>query len=86
MDIIVHKDFLKQYRKLTINQQKNFKKRRDLFVKNPFHPILKNHRLEGKFSGYHSINIAGDLRVIYKEINDKTVVFAAIGTHDQLYS
>lgn len=86
MNIIVRKNFLKQYKRLTPNQQKNFKKRRDLFLVSPQNPLLKIHRLSGKFSDYYSFNIGGDLRVIYKVLDKQTVIFVAIGTHDQLYS
>jgi len=85
MKIFLQRNFKKQYGKLTPGQQKRFRERRDLFVENPFHPILNNHRLLGKYKGFRSINVTGDLRVIFEELDDKKVVFHIIDTHSNLY-
>ncbi len=71
MNVFTHKNFLKQYKRLTANQKNNFKKRLSIFLKDPFNPLLKNHSLEGKFINHRSINIGGDLRLIYKSIDEK---------------
>lgn len=84
MNIKLHKDFEKQYRNLRINEKKKFKARRDLFLQDKFSPILNNHSLKGKYLGYRSINITGDLRVIYKEVEDN-IIFVAIDSHSNLY-
>ena len=64
---------------------KKFEKQIDFFVENPFHPILNNHRLLGKYKGFRSINVTGDLRIIFEELDDKKVVFHIIDTHSNLY-
>ena len=69
MKIALHKDFEKSYRKLTEGQKKRFKERRNLFIQDQFNPILNNHSLKGKYLGHRSINVTGDLRVIYKKDN-----------------
>lgn len=47
---------------------------------------LHDHALKGKYQGYRSINITGDVRALYYEKQDgKIVLFAFIGTHSQLY-
>ena len=46
---------------------------------------LNNHPLKGKWSGYRSINISGDLRALYKEMGEDKVIFTNIGSHNQLY-
>lgn len=84
MKIKLHKNFLKHYKKLTQSQKKKFKEKRDLFLKDEFDPILNNHPLKGNFLGYRSINISGDLRVIYKKVGE-TVVFVTIDSHNNLY-
>lgn len=86
MKIILHRSFGKKYKKLRLNEKKKFKERRNLFLKNPFHPILNNHPLHGKYIGHYSINITGDLRVIYKMINDDTAFFIDLDSHTKLYS
>ncbi len=85
MVITTHKQFDKAYVRLPDKIKQQFKERRDLFLQDPHHPTLRNHTLVGKYIGYRSINITGDYRVIYKHINEQTVVFARIGTHNQLY-
>ena len=85
MKIIFHHIFKKQYKKLRVGEQHRFKEHRDLFTKNPFHLILNNHALHGEYRGYRSINVSGDLRVIYEDIDTETVQFILIGTHSNLY-
>lgn len=85
MKIALHKNFEKQYQKLRPNEKKRFKARRDLFLQNPYHPLLNNHSLQGKYKGYRSVNIGGDLRVIYELIDENTAYFVAIDTHSKLY-
>ena len=38
------------------------------------------------FTGYRSINITGDLRAVYKFINEEECIFVIIDTHSNLYS
>ncbi|MBU1091248.1 type II toxin-antitoxin system mRNA interferase toxin, RelE/StbE family [Patescibacteria group bacterium] len=86
MRIILHKNFNKKYKKLRLNEKKKFKGRRNLFLKNPFHPTLNNHPLHGKYVGYRSIGITGDLRVIYELLNKNTAFFVDMDIHSNLYS
>lgn len=57
----------------------------EVFEEDPFHPLLRNHPLAGEFSDCRSINITGDLRAIYEEIDFETIRFLRIGTHHELY-
>ena len=86
MNIILHRKFEKQYSKLSNGQKKKFREQRDLFLINPFHPLLANHPLHGSYGGYYSINIGGDLRAIYEWIDGETAYFIALDTHSNLYS
>ena len=86
MKIRFHKNFDKQYGKLKKEQKERVKKRLALFLKNPLHPALGNHPSKGKYNGYRSINITGDLRAIYKFINEYDCIFVTIDTHSNLYS
>lgn len=85
MNIVLHKDFIKAYKKLRPAQMEKFKERRNIFLEDPFDSILRNHQLHGRYHGYRSISIAGDLRVIYKMISEDTCVFVTIDTHSNLY-
>jgi mRNA-degrading endonuclease YafQ of YafQ-DinJ toxin-antitoxin module len=85
MQIILHKKFIKNFTKLRYEEKQKFKERRNLFQNNPFDPILKNHAVDAVYPGWRSINVTGDIRALYEEINEGVVVFMKIGTHSQLY-
>lgn len=85
MRIEFHREFEKQYKKLRSNQKKKFQERHDLFLEDSFHPLLNNHALRGRYAGYRSINVGGDLRAIFKASDNDTVLFADIGPHGRLY-
>lgn len=86
MRIRFHKNFEKQYKKLKEGQKKRVQERLVLFLENPFNSVLGNHPLKGKYKGYRSINVAGDLRAVYKFINGQECIFVTIDTHSNLYS
>lgn len=86
MKVIFHKKFEKQYRKLNESQKTKFKKRIAIFLNDPFDPILNNHSLRGKYKGYRSISITGNLRAIYKATKQDVAIFITINTHSKLYS
>ena len=77
--------FDKKYSQLKEGERDRFKTRIKLFQENIHHPLLHNHKLHGKYEGYRSINIGGDLRAIYKLTPPDTAVFVAIDTHTKLY-
>jgi len=84
MRVQFHKNFIKQYKKQrTI--QKRVDERLALFRVNPFDSILNNHGLTGKYKGYRSINVTGDFRAIFELIDDNTVCFIEMDTHENLY-
>lgn len=85
MKIRFHKNFKKQYQKLDKKQQVKIQERIELFIQNPFNPILKNHSLKGKHLDYRSINITGDLRAIYKYISPEECIFVILDKHSNLY-
>ena len=87
MQIEYSKTFIKKLKKCPVNVKNNFKKRLEIFIDDQYNSILNNHPLIGALKSYRSINITGDWRAIFEEINDgKIIYFVAIGTHSQLYS
>lgn len=84
MIIIIQKDFEKDLKKVSSKVQEKFFEKLTLFEKDQFNPILNNHALKGKYLGYRSINITGDLRAIFKISNDKAT-FATLDSHSNLY-
>lgn len=79
------KSFTKQFKVLRKNQKDRFYERLELFKKNPHDKVLRDHALKGKYKGYRSIDIEGDLRALYYVQGDIIVIFAFIGSHSQLY-
>jgi addiction module RelE/StbE family toxin len=77
--------FKKQYKKLPKTFQNQFDERLRLFVTDPTHPQLRVHPLMGKFAGYWSMNVNGDLRALYLRQGEQIIIFALIGSHSQLY-
>lgn len=87
MQIEYSKKFIKEFKKCPANIKTNFKKRLEIFIDNQYYPVLNNHPLIGGLKNCRSINITGDWRAIFEEIDDGRIVyFVAIGTHSQLYS
>ncbi len=86
MNLEFHKDFQKRYIKLRAGEKLKFQERQEIFLEDPSHPILNNHALKGKYEGYRSINIGGNLRAIYHLISSDTVLFVDIDTHSNLYT
>jgi len=84
--ILLHKHFEKKYSKLPKKIKEAFKERRNLFFEDMHNPILGTHALHGKYKGYQSFNVTGDIRVVYKEVGVDILLFADIGTHPELYS
>lgn len=83
------KKFDKELKKAPLETKIAFRNRLELFLEEPNHPQLNNHKLSGKLTGYRSINITGDWRALYSEYIDenenKSIIFEMIGTHSQLY-
>lgn len=79
------KEFEKKFARLPAKNQQRFYDRLELFLVDRTHPLLRFHPLKGRYSGYHSISVTGDLRAIFKYQPDGSLVFLAIGTHSQLY-
>ncbi len=85
MKVRFHKKFVKDYGHLDVKIRRIFENRLQIFCTNPYQAKLCNHPLKGKWQGYRSINISGDFRVVYKEVNEEEVIFVTIGSHSQLY-
>jgi addiction module RelE/StbE family toxin len=60
-----------------------FKDSLELFIEGRL-SFLDDHALHGKLAGKRAFSVAGDMRVIYVELDD-VIVFLDIGSHDQVY-
>ncbi len=85
MIIVFHRDFKKHYKKLPSKVKAKLEERLRIFKDEEFDPVLNNHALKGKWLGYRSINVSGDIRAIFKR-EAESALFVAIDTHSNLYS
>ncbi len=85
MQVGFRKHFKKQFEKLPKKIQGHFYRKLNIFITNPFHPILNNHKLSGSMKNMWSINVTGDIRAIYEQINKTSVLFLTIANHNNLY-
>jgi addiction module RelE/StbE family toxin len=77
--------FKKQYQKLPSEFQQQFDNRLRLFISDPTSPQLRVHPLKGRFAGYWSMNVNGDIRALYLIKGEEVIMFALIGSRSQLY-
>lgn len=62
--------------------QKQIEEKVGKFLKNPFDPSLKTHKLSGKFSSYWSFSINYHLRILFEFLDKESVGFIDLGTHE----
>lgn len=87
MEIKYHKKFQKNYKVRIAPYSKltsQFAKRLGLFISNPNNLLLKDHGLTGEKAGYRAFSVTGDVRVVYK-IVENTIWFYDVGSHNQVY-
>ena len=82
-----HRIFNKHFRVRILHNKglvKRFEERLVLFLEKYNDPILKDHKLTGKMSGYRSFSIKGDVRVVYR-VRGNILELYDIGSHNQVY-
>lgn len=80
-----HKNFEKKFKKHDSKIKKSFLSNLNEFESNPFSKKLNNHALKGKYTGYRSINVTGDMRAIFILISKIEALFVDIDNHSNLY-
>lgn len=86
MVIRFSKKFKKQYQKLPQKIQQQTRRRIELWQEDPTNSLLRVHRLEGKLTGYYSINITSDIRALFEIVDKEIYLYDMIGSDSQLYS
>jgi len=64
------------------SEKEKISKKIERFLDDPFSPSLKTHKLTGKLTLYWSFSINYHLRILFEFINEETVGFIDIGTHE----
>ncbi len=76
------KRFAKQHPELKMQYQKALM----LLEKDPFHPSLRLHALQGKLSELHSVSINISYRITLEMIiKENEVVLVNVGSHHDVY-
>jgi len=78
-------EFKKRFKKLPRSLQTKVLKRLEILETDEFAPLLGNHPLQGEYATYRSINITGDMRLVYRRLSPSLYFLVTIGTHSQLY-
>ena len=85
LEIKYSKNFYKQYHKLGDKIKIKVIERTRLLSRDEFNPLLNNHKLKGEYDGCRSVNVSGDIRIIYMKEGLQVVLLLQVGTHSQLY-
>ena len=59
-----------------------------LLAEDPFHPLLKTHKLKGKLEGSWACSAGYDLRIIFEFVQyegSEAILLETIGTHQEVY-
>lgn len=83
--VVFSKKFKKQYAKLPAKVRRQFDLRYELWCEDPANPVLRVHRLKGKLANFYSMDVTGDVRAIYEDIDGTLYLYAMIGSHSELY-
>jgi len=88
VNIVFRKNFRKSVdTRIRINTKlyNRFLERLKIYCNNTDNAILRDHPLTGKMNKNRAFSITDDVRVIYRIVDDNTVEFFDIGTHEQVY-
>ncbi|MBI5620066.1 type II toxin-antitoxin system mRNA interferase toxin, RelE/StbE family [Candidatus Gottesmanbacteria bacterium] len=83
-----HASFIKSYKTRISSQPKLVKRVRERllqFAQNPQNLFLKDHPLKGNQLGLRAFSITGDIRIIYKRVDNTMIRLVDIGSHNQIY-
>ncbi len=80
--------FVRKLNKLTKNNQQigdSFQSKIELLEIEPFHPILRTHKLQGKLKMYYACSLDYSYRLVFDLMGNNTIQLIDIGTHDEVY-
>ncbi|MEI6042000.1 MAG: type II toxin-antitoxin system mRNA interferase toxin, RelE/StbE family [bacterium] len=85
MIITTTNKFDKQFKKQDQRIKNEFRARIGIFIKDSGDRSLNIHRLSGKLKDLWSLNVTGDVRVIFDKSQKDVVILVEIGSHSELY-
>lgn len=87
MIVIRKKSFTKSFDRLPVRLRDKVILALSVFEADPFDPRLRNHALRGRFADLRSVDVTGDVRVLFREFDGayELVELVDVGTHSKLY-
>jgi mRNA-degrading endonuclease YafQ of YafQ-DinJ toxin-antitoxin module len=73
--------FEKHYKKLSKKIKEKAKEKEKIFKENPFHPLLRTHKLHGKDKDCWAFWIDYKFRIKFIFLSENEVLFLDIGPH-----
>ena len=74
--------FERRYSRLLKRTKQQAQEKERIFRENPFHAILRTHKLSGKDKDAWAFSVNYDYRIKFVFINNWEVLFLDIGTHE----
>jgi mRNA-degrading endonuclease YafQ of YafQ-DinJ toxin-antitoxin module len=84
-DRVFEKHWNKYLTGLTEKQKEQLRERLAIFKEDVFDKRLKTHRLKGNLKEYYAFSINFSDRIVFKIIEDNSVYFIEVGSHDVCY-
>ena len=85
MRFLLSTEFKKKLRKASQKLKRRIDERLGVFTLDPQDQLLNNHPLHGEYDGYRSIDISGDIRLVYRLVDEGVALLVRFGTHHELY-
>jgi len=82
LEIFYKPNFVRSYKKLSIDLQEEVRQKIRLFSSKPDHVFLKTHKLKGKLKGLYSFSVNYQYRIVFTYKSKKEASLLAIGDHD----
>ncbi len=81
MEVLFTPHFKRSAKRLPVSMREIVEVRLSIFLKDPFAPTLKTHKLTGKLNGYWAFSIDHRIRVIFAFEGTVRAVLHEIGDH-----
>jgi addiction module RelE/StbE family toxin len=88
IELVWYKSFTRDFKKIIKKNpdlKEKLQKALELFVNDPYHPLLGTHKLSGKLRGHHAFGLGYDCRVVIKFIDKEKVALISVGKHEEVY-
>ena len=88
IELVWYKSFARDFKKILKKNpdlKEKLQKALELFVNDPYHPLLGTHKLSGKLRGHHAFGLGYDCRVVIKFIDKEKVALISVGKHEEVY-